>query len=190
MSASPQFPGLPPGWVEETSYLANETIFYRQFRRTDSTRRGRGLFIVHGFGEQSDRFLHFPHYLHTSVDIIGLLDLPGHGKSTGQRGHIDSFSKYSEASLIAFRHFEAQGRSYLGDLQLHLMGASMGGLVSLRTLLREPNLKLKSCIVAEAMLDIAVKVPWLKEKFGLWIAPIWGKGSEKRKPMASLTVKS
>jgi len=166
MSASPDFPRLPVGWIEHTETLPGASIgnaiFYREFSRAGASLHKRGLFIVHGFGEQSDRFLHFPHYLHTCVDTIGLIDLPGHGHSPGGRGHIDSFETYSEAALAGFAHF--QKRSLTSGVQSwHWMGASMGGLVTLRTLFERPNLSLKSVIVTEAQLGIAVQVPALKE---------------------------
>ncbi len=179
MSASPLFPQLPTDWSEETGFLPNQAqpIFFRFLKKNEktSTRTGRALFITHGVGEQSDRFSHFPHYLHTSFDAIGLIDLPGHGKSAGLRGHIESFDVFSEAVLSGFKFFTNKMTEIYGPLEWHWLGASMGGLITTRTMLKFPQLPLASVTLTEPQFGIAVKVPWLKDFFGTLLEPFIGK---------------
>jgi len=172
MTASKNFPKLPQDWTEELGILPNhaQKIFTRVFKK-NSTRHQRLLFIVHGIGEQSDRFTHFPHYLHTSFDVVALIDLPGHGHSEGKRGHIESFDEYSQAVVAAFLHFQAQFPKIKNH---HWLGCSMGGLITLRTMIRNPSLDLASVTVAEPQLGIAVQVPALKEFLGTLIEPLLG----------------
>jgi alpha-beta hydrolase superfamily lysophospholipase len=177
MSASPEFPKLPKGWSEFTETLQTSPgpVFYREYLKgpvpvENQTRRF--LFVVHGFGEQSDRFEHFPFYLSSELDGIGLIDLPGHGKSSGQRGHIQDFELCTQAALAGFANF--QRRRADPKAQFHWMGASMGGLVTLRTLLTHSDLNLKSVIVNEAQIDLALKVPVVKEKLAEIMESIWG----------------
>lgn len=179
MTASKNFPNLIDSWVEESQYLqvSNQKIFLRIYRRKETQMgiKNRSLFIVHGFGEQSDRFLHWPFYLHTSLDSIGIVDLPGHGKSEGPRGHIENFEQFSNAALAAFKEFEKNTTKLFGKSQLHWLGASMGGLITIRTLIKEQTLPLTSVIVTEPQLGIAVQVPPLKEKMASLLEPLIGR---------------
>jgi alpha-beta hydrolase superfamily lysophospholipase len=173
MSASPDFPGLPDGWHETTGFLPDSEakIFYRLYQNKNP-RTGRFLFITHGIGEQSDRFAHFPHYIGTAVDAIGLIDLPGHGKSSGTRGHVENFDDFTRPLIAAFNFLKAQVPFCR---EHHWMGASMGGLITLRTMINHRNLPLASVIVSEPQLGIAVQIPWIKEFFGVLLEPIIGR---------------
>jgi alpha-beta hydrolase superfamily lysophospholipase len=179
MSASPEFPALPADWSEETGFLPdqNPTLFFRFFVKKSpvAKKTGRALFIVHGIGEQSDRFTHFPHYLHTCVDAIGLIDLPGHGRSTGLRGHIENFDVYSQSVIRGFEYFSKKTQPSLGPLEFHWLGCSMGGLISARTMVHFPILPLTSVTLAEPQFGIAIKIPWIKEFFGSLLEPVIGK---------------
>ena len=175
MSASPEFPKLPKGWSEFTETLttpAGQTFYREYIKDLSHPHTGRYLFVVHGFGEQSDRFEHFPFYLNSELDGIGLIDLPGHGQSSGQRGHIPDFELCTQAALAGFANL--QKRHSDPKAQFHWMGASMGGLVTLRTLLNQPTLSLKSVIVNEAQIDLALKVPVFKEKLAEIMESLWG----------------
>lgn len=85
------------------------------------------LYIVHGQAEQSDRYEHFPFFLNGIVDAIACIDLPGHGKSKGIRGHIENFDQYSEAALAGFRFSEAWMKKQTGTCQAHWLGHSLAG---------------------------------------------------------------
>ena len=84
MTASPNFPKLPHGWVEQTYFINNDQLFLRLYQNTQPQSR-RGLFILHGHSEQGDRYEHFPYYLQNTVDHIVLMDLPGHGFQVRRR---------------------------------------------------------------------------------------------------------
>jgi lysophospholipase len=176
MSASPQFPKLPESWEEYTEILGTEfgPVLFREYHRKSAPLHHRALFVVHGFGEQSDRFEHFPFYLHTSIDAIGFVDLLGHGRSHGKRGHIESFDHLSKVVLQGFSHFENRMRTQSAKMEFHWLGTSMGGLTTLRTLLRHPELPLKSVITAEAQVGLALQVAWIKDKAAGILESIWG----------------
>lgn len=173
MSASPNFPQIPSNWILSSDNLLKGKVF-AQLWRAPERKTGRFLFVVHGQAEQSNRYEHFPFYLNTAVDAIGILDLPGHGKSKGVRGHINNFDQYSEAALEAFRWSFAQAEKSLGQLEPHWLGHSLGGLITLRTLLKKQDLPLKSVIVSSPLLGLALKVPPLKRLFGILVEPILG----------------
>lgn len=133
------------------------------------------MYIVHGQAEQSDRYEHFPHYLNGQVDAVICLDLPGHGKSTGIRGHIENFDDYGKAILAGFESsIEWMRHKSGGKFEAHWLGHSLGGLLVLRTLLKEESLPIKSVTVSAPLLDLAMPVPKLKAFFGKLVEPLLG----------------
>lgn len=175
MAASNTFPKIPPDWLDQSEMINRQKLFVRILRKQKMS-SGRVLFIVHGQGEQSDRYEHFAFYLQHSIDAIILLDLPGHGKSLGIRGHIQSFDQYSDACLTALQHGVEQLRSAFGSskLELHWFGHSLGGLITLRTLLKKQDVTLKSVTASAPLLGLAFNPPPLKKFFGILIEPLLG----------------
>lgn len=171
MAASPYFPGLPADWTEEIVAVENGKMAMRVWSRPYAS-TGRGLFLVHGFGEQSSRYLHFPHYFGTCVDVIAALDLPGHGLSKGQRGHCDRFEDIETAAVQGFAAFRSWLAKRNWDASLHWMGHSFGGLITLAMMGRNLDLPLRSVIVSAPLLGLALKVPRVKKIFGELIAPV------------------
>ena len=51
----------------------------------------RTLVWIHGLGEHGGRYLHLPEFLNERGWRIILIDLRGHGRSTGVRTHVRSF---------------------------------------------------------------------------------------------------
>lgn len=166
MPASPQFPGLPPHWIEETSIC--DGIFYRQWVNKNSNGRS-GMLLLHGQGEHSGRYSHFPFYLDESLSWIVAPDHIGHGKSLGLRGHVERFFDYSESVLKALAHSQKQAQ------KVHLFGHSMGGLIALSLMKQNQTSKFASIITSAPVMDLAMPVPPLKKFFGELVAPILGK---------------
>jgi len=173
MAASLFLPKLPASWTEESLTTANGAVSLRVFRSADLS-RGRFLFLVHGQGEQSDRYEHFPHYLQGLIDAVIAIDLPGHGRSQGRRGHIENFDQYENAVLEGFQAAQNWMLSKASRCEAHWLGHSLGGLITLRTLLKNPNLPLRSVTASAPLLGLALKVPVLKKFFAELIEPLWG----------------
>ena len=175
MAASTIFPKIPTDWLDQSEMINNQKLFVRILRKPN-LQTGRVLFVVHGQGEQSDRYEHFAFYLQHSVDAIILLDLPGHGKSLGIRGHIQNFDQYSDACLTALIHGSDKLKKDFAvpQLELHWFGHSLGGLITLRTLLKKQDLQLKSVTTSAPLLGLAFNPPPLKKFFGILIEPLLG----------------
>ncbi len=85
------------------------------------------LAIVHGFSDHSGRYDHLVTGMLRRDFAVLALDLRGHGRSPGARGHINSFSEYRQ-DVHAFTRLISQKAP---DAPLFLFGHSMGGLIVL-----------------------------------------------------------
>ncbi len=120
------------------------------------------VFILHGLGEHLGRYGNVTGAL-KDYDLF-LLDLRGHGKSGGKRGHVMRFDEYLD-DVDALRK-EARpmvkGRSFL-------LGHSMGGLIALRYALYRPG-GLSGVVASGPLLGVNVKVPRIKDAIGRLVA--------------------
>lgn len=171
MTASPHFPDLPPHWQESIYKTAGDSLQARHWF-DESKREGqvrRTLFIVHGFGENGNRYRHWPHYLDGIVSSIFALDLPGHGLSEGKRGDCESAATFHRALTRSFHDL-----SPLAEGSVHGLGHSFGGLLVL-SLWRERLLPpMNSVIVSAPLLGLAQEPPRIKRSVGEWIEPLLG----------------
>ncbi|MAX65503.1 MAG: alpha/beta fold hydrolase [Bacteriovoracaceae bacterium] len=83
------------------------------------------LIVTHGLGEHGQRHEYLEKIFSQYFNIC-LYDLRGHGRSSGKRGHIDSFQEYSEdlKEVLDYLHLEYEMDKYV------LFGHSMGGLIT------------------------------------------------------------
>ena len=93
--------------------------------------------LVHGLGEHSGRYVHVANHLTAAGFAVITMDLRGHGKSAGARGHVNSIDNFLDDIERLLK--EAENR-YPG-MPRFLYGHSLGGfLVLLFTLKRLPVL--------------------------------------------------
>jgi alpha-beta hydrolase superfamily lysophospholipase len=93
------------------------------------------LAIVHGFGEHSGRYMNPVEHLVPQGFAVYGFDLRGHGRSPGQRGHVDAWGEY-RGDVGAFLQT-------IADVEparpLFLLGHSMGALIVLDYVIRHPE---------------------------------------------------
>lgn len=174
MTASPNFPKLPADWKEDSLFVNSNQIHLRIYGKND-LQGGRLLFLIHGQGEQSDRYEHFPSYLRSCVDAIVCVDLPGHGRSQGNRGHIENFDQYSQAVLLGLEAAQKWFASKATLKKTYLFGHSLGGLIAIRTLFLHANLNLAAVSISAPLLDVSFPIPRLKSFFGKLVEPLLGR---------------
>lgn len=84
------------------------------------------ILIVHGLGEHCGRYMNVVNYLVPKGYAIYGFDLPGHGKSGGEREFVKEFSDYTDTLTAYLQMIKAAqpGKPII------LLGHSMGGLIS------------------------------------------------------------
>ena len=147
-----------------------DTIFFKRivFKGKNNHIKNKGsdsnvhlnIFLVHDILEHHGRYLDLANQL---VDIlkdkvsICLIDLKGHGLSTGTRHYIQDFREYSSDLVILIRYFkivnEAKNNRFI------LVGQGMGALVCLETYLNNKN-SVNGLIISNPILKNFV--PWFK----------------------------
>ena len=93
------------------------------------------LAIVHGFSDHSGRYMNIVNSLVPRGMALYSFDQRGHGRSPGQRGHIDNFGEFRD-DLLTFTRLVANLEP---GIPLFLMGHSMGGLIVLDFGLHHPQ---------------------------------------------------
>ncbi len=106
---------------------------YTQWWRPEAQPRAN-LAVVHGLGEYSDRYSDFAAWFAARGYAVHAFDHRGHGRSPGQRGHVERWSDF-RGDVRAFLSVVGER---LPDPPVFLVGHSMGALISLNYALHEP----------------------------------------------------
>lgn len=102
-------------------------IFCESFRAP----RARGaLLVVHGIGEHSGRYAELVEQALAMRLDVHLMDLRGHGRSQGTRGHFVSLDQLHQDMSAWISHL-VDSRSLSADKPCFLFGHSLGGLIAL-----------------------------------------------------------
>ncbi len=110
--------------------------------------------IVHGLSEHSGRYTHVAKKFTESQVGVYIIDLRGHGKSEGKRGH-GSISKmlYDVQELVVL------ARRDFNDLPIFLFGHSMGGSLVANYLIRLISSEISGAILSSPWFELAFKEP-------------------------------
>lgn len=84
------------------------------------------MLIAHGYGEHSGRYANVVDFFVPRGFAVYALDHRGHGKSGGERVHIDSFDDYVDDLKTYFD----QIREEEADVPIYLLGHSMGVFIA------------------------------------------------------------
>lgn len=98
--------------------------------------------VVHGYMDHAGLYGKLIRHLLSQGLNVFIVDLPGHGLSSGAKSSIDSFSHYSNAIVALQKYAQERG----SDCPWFLFGQSMGGAVAM-SLLQNQQLELKKTIL-------------------------------------------
>ena len=102
--------------------------------------------VVHGLGDHSGRYVELAQALTLRGIAVYAVDLRGHGRSAGRRGHVMSFDEYDcDAQSLIDLCLDRSGMTPA------LLGHSMGGVVVLHHLLRHPAVVRRAVVSAPAL---------------------------------------
>lgn len=119
------------------------------------------LAVVHGVGEHSGRYERLGQHFSGRRFGVFAVDLRGHGRSEGQRGHVERFSDF---------HFDVRtlldcARQETPDVPVFLLGHSLGGLIVLHYTLHYPD-GLAAVVSSGAALRATIDPPAWKVALG------------------------
>jgi alpha-beta hydrolase superfamily lysophospholipase len=117
--------------------------------------------VVHGLGEHAGRYERFAKGMARHGFSTYAVDMRGHGRSPGQRGHVDAWSQWTEDVSVFVKHVSAVAG---GDVVP--LGHSFGGTALLSTVLAGKLPGLRRFIVSSPALKVKVAVPAWKIKLG------------------------
>lgn len=123
----------------------------------------RGIvFVCHGLGEHIGRYAHFIEAITSHGWGVYAVDLRGHGRSGGRRGHLLAWSDYVADLEALYGQARADG---FGSSPWVQLGHSMGGLIAVHTASRHAD-RLRGLILCSPLLGVAAKVPGWKAMAG------------------------
>ena len=132
-------------------------LVYRAWPKPGS----RAFAVVHGLGEHSGRYERFANGMAQHGMGTYALDLRGHGKSPGQRGHLDSWSQWTDDVAAFVRHVES-----ISGAEAVPVGHSFGGVALLSTVLAGKLAKTGRFVVSSPALKLKLAVAGWKLTFG------------------------
>jgi len=126
------------------------------------------IVMVHGLGEHIQRYNHWAEmFCSEGVGFAGV-DLPGHGRSGGKRGHIRSYPILSDMIDILLN----EARKTFPGIPVFLYGHSLGGGIVLDYLIRKSP-RIKGSIVTSPWLRLAFEPERSKLRLAAAMTKIW-----------------
>lgn len=110
--------------------------------------------VVHGLGEHAGRYARFAEAMANHGMSTCALDLRGHGESEGQRGHVDSWSQWTDDVSAFVNHVEG-----LAGTEVVPLGHSFGGAALLSTVLSGKLPNSKRFAVSSPALKLRLQAP-------------------------------
>lgn len=138
------------------------------FDAYEPARPRAAVLFLHGWSDHAGRWVRAGARLREAGFAAFLVDLRGHGRSGGARGHLSRFSQLL-GDLQAFRRTVAR-RSPGPQV---ILGHSFGGLVALRYLATQPTDPPAAAVLSSPWLGLAHPPPAWKRYVGRLLANLW-----------------
>lgn len=112
------------------------------------------IILIHGIGEHVQRYNYWADLFKKEGIGFAGVDLPGHGRSEGKRGHIKNYSQLAEMIDILL----TSCRKTFPGVPVFLYGHSLGGGILLDYILKK-NPKIKGAIASAPLLRLGFEPP-------------------------------
>ena len=155
-------PGSRESWIETTE---GPKLFLRAW---ESDPGAPAVGIVHGLGDHSGRWERVGRTLQASGFSAYALDLPGHGRSDGTRGHVRSWNDYRAAVT---RWMDVL-RTDDGGRQWGLLGHSLGGLIALDWAQQNPG-RVDALVLSAPPFELSLHPAAIKVHAARLIGLLW-----------------
>ena len=154
--------------MTERDYLLSKDglkLFYRAWlvEQPDAV-----LCIIHGLAEHSGRYEHIAQFFVDNNISVYVMDLRGHGKSEGKRGHAKSY----DLLLNDIEELMKQARSEYTETPIFLMGHSLGGNLVGNFIIKENVNELAGFILSSPWVRLAFEPPQWKANLAKKVAGI------------------
>lgn len=123
--------------------------------------------LIHGMGEHSSRYQHVAAYFNQQNISLYTMDLRGHGKSEGKRGHMPSYNLMMSDISELIKSVRLQNK----DIPIFLYGHSMGGNLVINYAIRHGE-DINGIIATSPYLKLAFEPPAWKVKMAKYIRKI------------------
>ncbi|HET9950531.1 MAG TPA: alpha/beta hydrolase [Candidatus Eisenbacteria bacterium] len=123
--------------------------------------------IVHGLGDHAGRYGRAVQALVEKGFVVEAIDLPGHGRSYGPRGHVESWDEYRAAMEAWWTRPRERGGPPVA-----LIGHSMGALLALEWALRRPD-ELRGVVLSAPPFEVVLRATMLKVRLAQVIVRLW-----------------
>jgi alpha-beta hydrolase superfamily lysophospholipase len=152
------------GWIALTTPWENYSIFVHILIPIQETPLNGTCYLFHGYASDSSRLTGITRALLYSGRVVVLIDLPGHGLSSGIRGDVPDFSVYGDTVQAVLRETTANlVPPFIG------IGHSTGALAIIDYSSRYVAQFDKTILCAPL---IRIKY-WNLSRFGRWITKPW-----------------
>lgn len=136
--------------------LADESIL-RGIIYSPGDKVRAGVILVHGLGEHIGRYDHWMRKFAANNIAFTGVDLPGHGRSDGKRGHIKSYKVTTEMLNILIGEYT---RTFPG-IPVFLYGHSLGGGIVADYIIRNKT-KVRGAVISAPWLRLSFEPPKYK----------------------------
>jgi alpha-beta hydrolase superfamily lysophospholipase len=168
---------LPGGWREEGGTFSSscgKLSLHDVMYRRETIENPAALAIFHGFGEHGGRYRHFLPFMEEPIGVLSLMDHRGHGRSEGKRGHVARFDELVDDARLGLARLEKYLKKTPAGPEIHLLGHSMGGLITLALLMKYRDLPIRSVTLSAPLLGIALPVSMVKKMAALILSKLLG----------------
>jgi len=137
----------------------NTNLFFQVW---DNPNAKGTIIFTHGHGEHSESYHRLVEAFADDQWSFYGWDLRGHGRSEGRRGYAAHFDDYCKDYKIFLDMVMANEKVKGKPVVLYCH--SMGGLIEIKTLLRNPDINYQASIISAPLLGVALPIPQLKAK--------------------------